>query len=269
VTAISQHGFEPLLSPRFASGTLRLRHSVRVHDQHIAGFQRQSFGSSPTEYRRQFLYYKQREGHSGLVDNLRPFRSRIRAMAHRTDKCLCVKTHFTATTTYARQFLIVFELHLPVVGLLNNAGIMQMRRAKNAPGWDRSFVTNHLGPFAPQEALLPSLPSGANVPFVVSAREDPERKPAVGAGFRGGRYISAEAHARGEWKPGGAKEPGYDAYATSKQAILAALNAIEPGLNPAETRALLSTIPGQYGVDKKLAIIARPASRSRAERRTP
>jgi NAD(P)-dependent dehydrogenase (short-subunit alcohol dehydrogenase family) len=66
----------------------------------------------------------------------------------------------------------------------------------------------------------------------------------VAAGFRGGRYISAEASARGEWKPGGAKKPGFDAYATSKQAILAAViafaretprlhfNAIEPGFNP-------------------------------------
>jgi NAD(P)-dependent dehydrogenase (short-subunit alcohol dehydrogenase family) len=79
--------------------------------------------------------------------------------------------------------------------------------------------------------------------FVVSAVEDPERKPAVAAGFRGGRYLSAEASARGEWKPGGAKRAGYDAYATSKQAILAAamafaretprlrFNGIEPGLN--------------------------------------
>ena len=37
-----------------------------------------------------------------------------------------------------------------------------------------------------------------------------------------GRYISAEASARGEWKPGGATQPGFDAYATSKQANLAA-----------------------------------------------
>ncbi len=133
---------------------------------------------------------------------------------------------------------------LPIVGLLNNAGIMQMRPAKNALGWDMSFVTNRLGPFALTEALMPSLPNGANVLFVVSAVEEPDRKPAVAAGFRGGRYISAEASARGEWKPGGAKKPGYDAYATSKQAILAAamvfahetprlhFNAIEPGLNP-------------------------------------
>jgi NAD(P)-dependent dehydrogenase (short-subunit alcohol dehydrogenase family) len=138
----------------------------------------------------------------------------------------------------------IINLHLPIRGLVNNAGIMQMRPAKNARGWDMTFATNHLGPFALTEALMPSLPNGANVLFVVSAVEDPERKPAVAAGFRGGRYISAEASARGEWKPGGAKKPGYDAYATSKQAIFAAamafaretprlhFNAIEPGLNP-------------------------------------
>ena len=78
--------------------------------------------------------------------------------------------------------------------------------------------------------------------FVVSAVEDPERKPAKLAGFRGGRYISAESSARR--KPGGAKQRGLDAYATSKQAILAAamsfaretprlhFNAVEPGVNP-------------------------------------
>ena len=137
----------------------------------------------------------------------------------------------------------IVALHLPIAGLLNNAGIMQMRPTKNALGWDMSVVTNHLGPFALTEELLPSLPNGTNVVFVVSAVEDPERKPAVAAGFRGGRYISAEASVRGEWKPGGSKKPGFDAYATSKQAILAAamafaretprlhINAVEPGLN--------------------------------------
>lgn len=137
----------------------------------------------------------------------------------------------------------IIDLHLPITGLVNNAGIMQMRPTKNALGWDMSFATNHLGPLALTEALVPSLPNGANVVFVVSAAEDPDRKSAVAAGFRGGRYISAEASARGEWKPGGAKRRGFDAYATSKQAILAAamalaretprllFNAVEPGLN--------------------------------------
>ena len=67
------------------------------------------------------------------------------------------------------------------------------------------------------EALIPHLPDGANVVFVASGVEDPERKPAKMAGFRGGRYISAEASARGEREPGGSKMPGADAYATSKQ----------------------------------------------------
>jgi len=138
----------------------------------------------------------------------------------------------------------IVALHLPVVGLLNNAGIMQMRPTTNALGWDMTFATNHLGPFALTEALIPHLPDGANVVFVASAVEDPERKPAKAVGFRGARYISADASARGEWQqPGGSKMPGADAYATSKQCNLATMmvfaretprlhfNAVEPGVN--------------------------------------
>ena len=66
------------------------------------------------------------------------------------------------------------------------------------------------------------------------------------AGFRGGRYISVEASARGEWEPGGSKMPGADAYATSKQCTLATalafaretprlrFNAVEPRSSPAK-----------------------------------
>ena len=136
----------------------------------------------------------------------------------------------------------VDSLKLKLVGLLNNAGIQNPRVTKTADGWDNTFVTNHLGPFALTEALLPHLEDGANVLFVGSATEDPERKPAVRAGFRGGRYVSAEASLRGEWEPGGSAKPGMDAYATSKQCnIVTALalarenprlcsNAIEPGI---------------------------------------
>ena len=139
----------------------------------------------------------------------------------------------------------IIDLHLLIAGLLNNAGITQRRPTKNAPGWDMTFATNHLGPFALTEALAPHLPDGANVVFVASAVEDPERRPARMAGFRGGRYLSAEASARGEWKPGGSRMPGADAYATSKQCTLATalalaretprlrFNAVEPGVTPA------------------------------------
>jgi NAD(P)-dependent dehydrogenase (short-subunit alcohol dehydrogenase family) len=135
--------------------------------------------------------------------------------------------------------------NLPIAGLLNNAGIFPMLATKNALGWDMTFATNHLGPFALTEALVPHLPDGTNVVFIASAVEDPERKPAVAFGFRGGRFISAEASARGEWKPGGSTLPGADAYATSKQCNLATamafarensrlhFNAVEPGVTPA------------------------------------
>jgi hypothetical protein len=66
---------------------------------------------------------------------------------------------------------------------------------------------------------VPHFPDGSNVVFVASAVENPEHKPAKAVGFRGGRYISAEASARGEWKPGGSTISGGDAYATSKQSI--------------------------------------------------
>jgi len=138
----------------------------------------------------------------------------------------------------------IIALHLPIAGLLNNAGIFPMSATRNALGWDMAFATNHLGSFALTEALVPHLPDGTNVVFVASAVEDPERKPAVAAGFRGGRYISAEASARGEWTPGGSTMPGGDAYATSKQCTLAtamefarenprlSINAVEPGFTP-------------------------------------
>jgi len=148
-------------------------------------------------------------------------------------------------TSVRRAATEITALDLPIAGLLNNAGIFPMRPFQSAQGWDGTFATDHLGPFALTEALIPHLPDGANVVFIVSAVEDPERKPAVTAGFRGARYISAEASARGEWlAPGGSTHPGFDAYATSKQSNLATalafaretprlrFNAVEPGFSP-------------------------------------
>jgi NAD(P)-dependent dehydrogenase (short-subunit alcohol dehydrogenase family) len=118
----------------------------------------------------------------------------------------------------ARQ---IVALDLSIAGLLNNAGIMLNRAGRTARGWDLAFATNHLGPFAFTEALIRRLPDGTNVVFVCSGVEDPERKPARAAGFRGGRYISAQASADGQWQPGGSPKPGFGAYATSKQCELA------------------------------------------------
>jgi NAD(P)-dependent dehydrogenase (short-subunit alcohol dehydrogenase family) len=154
---------------------------------------------------------------------------------------VCDLSDITSVRRAAEQIL---ELNRPIAGLVNNAGINQARPTKSAQGWDLTFATNHLGSFVLTEVLMPHLPDGANVVFVASGVEDTERKPAKAVGFRGGRYISAEASARGEWKPGGSKIPGADAYATSKQCTLASalelarefprlrINAVEPGFTP-------------------------------------
>ena len=167
-----------------------------------------------------------------------------KAIQQQRASAVSVVCDLSAMASVRRAAAEIIALRLPIVGLLNNAGISPMRPAKSAQGWDLTFATNHLGPFALTEALAPHLPDGANVVFVASAVEDPERKPAKVLGMRGGRYISAEASARGEWEQGGSKLPGVDAYATSKQSILAAalafahatprlhFNAVEPGITP-------------------------------------
>ncbi|MBV9818512.1 MAG: SDR family NAD(P)-dependent oxidoreductase [Solirubrobacterales bacterium] len=164
--------------------------------------------------------------------------------AHPDVRAIPVVCDFSQLSSVRRAAEQIIALQLPIGGLLNNAGIFPLAPGQTDAGWDLCFATNHLGPFAFTEALIPHLPDGADVLFVVSAVEDPERKPAVIAGFRGGRYISAEASAHGEWQPGGSSKAGYDAYATAKQCDLATalafaretprlrFNAIEPGLNP-------------------------------------
>jgi len=173
---------------------------------------------------------------SGKLDDVK------KAIARRGGQAVTVVCDMSDLASVRRAAAQIIALDLPIAGLLNNAGIQNPSVMKNAAGWDMTFVTNHLGPFVLTEALVPHLKDGANILFVGSATEDPERQPAKRAGFRGGRYISAEASARGEWQPGGARQPGYDAYATSKQCnIVTALalarenprlriNAIEPGV---------------------------------------
>lgn len=174
-------------------------------------------------------------------ENLAHLQADIRNKGGDAEIVLC---EFSDLFQVKRAAAEIMGLDLRVEGLLNNAGMSESRPTKNAQGWDRSYATNHLAPFVLTEALMPSMPDGASIVFVVSAVEDPERKPAKVAGFRGGRYISAQAGARGEWKSGGSTRPGFDAYATTKQCELVAaiefaretprlrINAIEPGFAP-------------------------------------
>ena len=166
------------------------------------------------------------------------------AIRARGGSAVSVVCDLSDVVSAGRAAAAIAALDLPIAGVLNNAGIFPTTPFRTAQGWDGTFATDHLGPFAFTEALLPVLPDGANVVFVVSAVEDPQRKLATAAGFRGARYVSAEASARGEWAPDGSSKPGFDAYATAKQGNLATVlafaretprlrfNAIEPGFSP-------------------------------------
>ncbi|XZF12421.1 SDR family NAD(P)-dependent oxidoreductase [Chitinophagaceae bacterium MMS25-I14] len=172
-------------------------------------------------------------------DKLKQVEKAINKLGQNAMSIVCDISDIKSVRNAARQ---ITALQLPIAGLLNNAGIMPAKATVTAQGWDMTFATNHLGAFALTEALSPHLPDGANVVFIASAIEDPERRPAKLMGMKGGRYLSAEASARGDWKAGGSKMPGIDAYATSKQCILAAAmafarenprlhyNAVEPGI---------------------------------------
>lgn len=176
------------------------------------------------------------------LTKLRELEKEINELPH--GHAVSVVADFADITSVRRAAREIAGLGLPIAGVANNAGGMQTKGGTSKQGWDIAFATNHLGPFAFTEALIPQLADGTNIVFTVSGVEDPERKPATQSGFRGSRYISAEASARGEFTPGGSKNTGFDAYATSKQGNVATVfslarqypnlhfRAVEPGFNP-------------------------------------
>ena len=112
-------------------------------------------------------------------------------------RAICVQCDISNMDSVAKAAKKIVGLQLRLAGLVNNAGIHQTKHTKSAQGWDMTFATDHLGPLLLIESLIPPMVDDANVVFIASGVEDSERKPAKMAGFRGGRYISAEADARG------------------------------------------------------------------------
>ena len=175
---------------------------------------------------------------SGKLDDVR---AAIGRKGGRAVSIVCDMADLASVRRAAEQIL---ALPYTVAGVLNNAGVMRPQTTKSVDGFDMTFATNYLGPFALTDALTPHLPDGANLVYISSAIEDPDRRPAQVMGMRGGQFISVGASAEGQWRAGGSKMPGIDAYATSKQCILAAamgfarenprlrFNTVEPGITP-------------------------------------
>ena len=78
-----------------------------------------------------------------------------RAIQHTGQHAVSVVCDLSDLASVRRAAAEIIAFPLPIVGLLNNAGIFPMRATKNAPGWDTTFATNHLGPFALTVALIP------------------------------------------------------------------------------------------------------------------
>lgn len=173
------------------------------------------------------------------VDKLTKLKAELEQKGGKAITIVCDMSDL-ASVKYAANAIV--ELNIPLLGLVNNAGIQNPSKGKTQQGWDMTYVTNHLGPFLLTDILLPHFANYANVLFIGSATEDPDRGPARRAGFRGGRYIDAQSSLYGTWAKEGSIKPGMDAYATSKQCNIASaialsreyphlnINAMEPGI---------------------------------------
>jgi NAD(P)-dependent dehydrogenase (short-subunit alcohol dehydrogenase family) len=92
-----------------------------------------------------------------------------KAIERQGGKAVSVVCDLSDLASVRRAAARIIGLGLPIAGLLNNAGVMQTRPTKNALGWDMTFATNHLGPFALTEALAPHLPDGRGKITVAAA----------------------------------------------------------------------------------------------------
>ena len=104
----------------------------------------------------------------------------------------------------------------PLAGLVNNAGLQQVAgMQRSAEGFEETLAVNHLAAIELTVGLLPHL-VGGRVLFIGSGTHNPENRFATMFGFRGARFTSLEALARGDADAASDRQRGFDRYATSK-----------------------------------------------------
>lgn len=119
-----------------------------------------------------------------------------------------------ASLVDVRRF--VAEWEGPLDGLVNNAGLQQVAGTqRSADGWEETVAVNHLAATALAVGLLPHL-AGGRVLFIGSGTHNPGNRTATVFGFRGARFDSVAALARGESDATSDRQRGLDRYATSK-----------------------------------------------------
>lgn len=132
----------------------------------------------------------------------------------------------------------------PIAGLVNNAGVQQTAgMQRSADGFEETIAVNHLAAFELTIRLLPFL-EGGRVLFIGSGTHDPNHRSATRFGFRGARFTSIEALAKGEADPAADdRQRGMDRYATSK--LLNTVTAMELARRIARERTAFFTLdPG-------------------------
>ena len=77
---------------------------------------------------------------------------------------------------------------------------------KTAQGWDMTFATNHLGPFALTEALVPLLPDGAGM---IQERPFSGNTRVLQRGRDRARVVAGHSEA-GRCRYAGVTDPGYN-----------------------------------------------------------
>ncbi|MGC4118720.1 MAG: SDR family NAD(P)-dependent oxidoreductase [Myxococcales bacterium] len=104
----------------------------------------------------------------------------------------------------------------PLFALVNNAGVQLLGPTQlTEHGVETTLAVNHLGPLQLTLGLLPRL-EGGRVLGIGSGTHNPNHRFARLAGFRGGRWSSIAALARGEMDAASDAQRGKDRYATSK-----------------------------------------------------
>lgn len=111
---------------------------------------------------------------------------------------------------------LVKQWRTPLHALVNNAGLqLSGPTSFTDEGVETTLAVNHLGPLQLTLGLLPHL-RGGRVIGVGSGTHNPQNRTATLFGFRGGRFTSIEALARGEGDAPNDRRRGMDRYATSK-----------------------------------------------------
>ena len=110
----------------------------------------------------------------------------------------------------------------PIWALIQNAGLqLTGPTSTTVDGFEETLAVNFLAPTWLTIALLPHL-KGARVMSIGSGTHNPDSRMASVFGFRGGRFTTVHALARGETDAISDAQRGRDRYATSKLLVTAA-----------------------------------------------